>query len=687
MKRSGDAASPATLADRLRHARRSRFVGRTAELELFGRALSASPSELSVLYVHGPGGVGKTALLGMFAEVAADAGRPTSRVDARAVEPSPRGFQDAVGAVAAGQVVFVDTYELLTHLDDWLRESYLPSLPADVIVVLAGRDQPTPGWLAEPGWQDLVRVVSLRNLRPTESREFLTARGVPEDRQGAVVGFTHGHPLALALVADVLTQNDDLATFRPEQEPDVVRVLLGRFVDRLPSPRHRGALEACAHLRVTTEELLADTLDGDDAQALFEWLRGLSFIEQGPQGLFPHDLAREVLDADLRWRNPQGYRRLHAAARAAVARRVRDSHGVVQQRALFDVLFMHRNNPIMRPHYDWESLGRAYAEPATGRDLAAILAMVDSHEGSESAHIAAHWFARQPDAFSAFRDGDGQLIGFEATVMLHDAAAADIAADPAARAAVDFARRYGPLRAGDQMIHHRFHMSRESYQTVSSATNLFAMTVCRHWMTRRRLAWSFLGVANADDWQPLFSQLSLRPSPDADFEVGGRRYAVFTHDWRAEPAPAWYERMGERELATDPSAALLAAVPSPTRMVVLSEPEFRAAVRRALRSYSRPDVLVTSPLLRSRVVVERAGGDAGAVNLQALLREAAETLRGNPRDDRLYRALHHTYLEPVATQEMAAQRLELPFSTYRAHLAAGIDRVIAWLWQRELSGF
>ena len=47
-----------------------------------------------------------------------------------------------------------------------------------------------------------------------------------------------------------------------------------------------------------------------DAHAIFEWLSQLLFIEQGPFGLFPHDLAREALDADWRWRNPEGFRQL-----------------------------------------------------------------------------------------------------------------------------------------------------------------------------------------------------------------------------------------------------------------------------------------------------------------------------------------------------------------------------------------
>jgi hypothetical protein len=167
--------------------------------------------------------------------------------------------------------------------------------------------------------------------------------------------------------------------------------------------------------------------------------------------------------------------------------------------------------------------------------------------------------------------------------------------------------------------------------------------------------------------------------------VGGRRYAVYTHDWRAEPALAWLELMGERELATDLQVEQLETSP-PAPLVVLSQLEFEEAVRRALRDYTRPDALAANPLLRSRLARERGEDEPTPATLQALLREAAETLRANPKDDRLYRAVRATYLEPVGTQELAAERLGLPFSTYRYHLAAGIERITAWLWRRELSG-
>ena len=109
-------------------------------------------------------------------------------------------------------------------------------------------------------------------------------------------------------------------------------------------------------------------------------------------------------------------------------------------------------------------------------------------------------------------------------------------------------------------------------------------------------------------------------------------------------------------------------------------------MRQALRDYTRPDALATNPLLHSRLTVESAGGAPEAATLQARIREAAEQLRANPRDEKLYRAIHRTYLEPAATQELAAERLGLPFSSYRRHLTTGIARITASLWWRELHG-
>ncbi|HJV13051.1 MAG TPA: hypothetical protein VJ625_04085, partial [Propionibacteriaceae bacterium] len=99
--------------------------------------------------------------------------------------------------------------------------------------------------------------------------------------------------------------------------PDIIQELVRRLLDDVPTPLHRRALEVCAHLRVATEDQLAEALMISDAGDLFGWLRSLSFIESGATGIFPHDLTREVIEADLRLAQP---RTLPAASRRCSSR-------------------------------------------------------------------------------------------------------------------------------------------------------------------------------------------------------------------------------------------------------------------------------------------------------------------------------------------------------------------------------
>jgi hypothetical protein len=169
----------------------------------------------------------------------------------------------------------------------------------------------------------------------------------------------------------------------------------------------------------------------------------------------------------------------------------------------------------------------------------------------------------------------------------------------------------------------------------------------------------------------------------ADFEVGGRTFGLFAHDFRRVPVDAWLQLVIDRGLARDLTSAA-SSTPAP---LVLSQPEFEQAVKQALRDLQRPDLLARNPLLHARVVRDRAqDGESEATALDGLLRDAVDTLRAHPRDDKLLRAVDRTYVRPAATQESAAAMLGLPFSTYRRHLAQGVARIVAWLWDREVYG-
>ncbi|WP_029215063.1 AAA family ATPase [Kallotenue papyrolyticum] len=687
------------FADRMAIARRHAFVGRAAELELLRQALQADEAPFAVLYIFGPGGVGKTTLLHTYAQIAAQHGRIVFRLDARDIDPSPQAFllalssQTGTGenwlsmehlATLPPAVLFLDTYERLAPLDGWLRTTFLPALPAHLLVIIASRNPPAELWRTDPAWRNLARIVSLRNLRPEESRQLLTTLQVPAVLQEAVLNVAYGHPLALVLLADWLALGTARAEeFSLEHAPDVLHLLMERFLQDVPTPHHRQALEACALARVTTEALLAEVLGEEEAPSLFAWLRSLSFIETGPAGIFPHDLVREIVETDLRWRNPESWQQLYRRVRRYIVRRFWHSSGLARQQALSDLLFLQRHHPAMKPFYDWRTLGSAYQDVITPQDHPHILAMVAQHEGPESARVAAYWLERQPPAFVVFRGSEMQPLGFAANLLLETITPEDEQADPAARAIWAYVQRYGPPRPGERIQIARFWMGREDYQTPLTH-NMVTLNTLITWLTTPNLAWTFCCMAEPAAWEGLFTYINFCRVVEADFTVGSRRYGGFAHNWRAEPLSVWNHVLAERQLDLHFRPEPVGQSASP--LLVLSQPEFADAVRQALRDYHRPDALARNPLLRARVLRERAGPNPGPEALQSLLRAAAEALAATPKDAKLYRALYHTYVQPAPTQEAAAELLDLPFNTYRYHLSKGIERVTEWLWQRELYG-
>jgi hypothetical protein len=699
-----------TLAERLHAARQRQFVGRLEECQGFEAALRAPELPYAVLHIYGPGGVGKTTLLSAFERSALAAGIGVVRLDARNIEASPEGFLFAVsltlglepgqspipalGARESRQVLMIDTFELLSPLDGWMREHFLPQLGAETLVVLSGRRPPSQGWRADPGWADLVRAVPLRNLQPDESAEYLRRRGLPSDQHAAVLEFTHGHPLALSLVADTFSQRANPgATFdaRLDLEPDVVKTLLERFLEQVPGPAHRAALEACALVRLTTEALLAVMLEVEDARELFEWLRGLSFVESGPLGVFPHDLAREAICHDLRWRNPDWNRELHRRARGYYTSRLQKTRGLEQQRLLMDDVYLHRENPMVKPFLKWGEFGSVYGETAKTSDHAALIEIVRTHQGETEARAAAHWFARQPQNLTIYRDAGRQPAGLLLKIDLHEATPDDLEADPIAARAWSFAQRQGQARDGEPVLLFRLWMAREGHQSVTPTQSLIFIQVVQAYLSTPRLSWSFFPCIDMDFWRPALTYMDLQQLPVeyevSDFPGGARRFGVFGRDWRAMGIAGWLEMLGERELATEPMAASVPPMQA-APIAVLSKPEFEEAVRNALREYNRPTQLARNPLVRSRLVAERSdpARQADAQTLRRVMLEAAQTLSLNPRDEKLYRALEATYFEPAMTQELAAERLELPFSTFRRHLTAGVARLADTLWSWELQG-
>lgn len=689
------------LGERLSVARRQRFCGRATELALFESVLTSPELPFHVLYVYGPHGIGKSTLLLQFIDFCAQAAIPVYFLDARTIEPKPEVFLATLAQVTGGassldldqtllatsqrQILLIDTYEQCTPLDGWFRNTFLPTVPENTLVVLADCDPPALAWRTDPGWQMLLQTMPLRNFSPAESRSYLTMRNVPTEQQAAILSFTHGHPLALALVSDLFAQRQILE-FKPEEAPDIVTMLLEHLVQRVPGQAHRAALEACALVRITTESLLSEMLRMPDVHELFAWLHGLSFIVASREGLVPHALVREALAANVRWRNPDWYMELHRRARAYYANRLQQVPLHEQQRVLMDYIFLHRANPMVRPFFEWPHHTTMMADGLRDTDRNILVAMVEQFEGTTSAAHARYWLTHYPQFTLVMRTSSDEPAGFLMLLQLHAIDPSEREADPATRAAWNYLAAHAPLRGDEQVTLFRFWMVRDTYQAVSPEQSLIFVHMVRHYLTTPGLAFTFLPCVEPDFWSDMFHYADLARLPEADFTIGEQAYGMYGHDWRTVPSTVWLERLATREVATDTTAAPLDETP----IVVLSYTDFVAAVRDALRDIANTEALRTSPLLRARFIVEQAGFNTGQSErvalLQSLLREACEQLRASPQTLKFYRALYHTYLQPAATQEQAAEVLDVPFSTYRRHLKAGVTHLADLLWQHEMGG-
>jgi hypothetical protein len=211
--------------------------------------------------------------------------------------------------------------------------------------------------------------------------------------------------------------------------------------------------------------------------------------------------------------------------------------------------------------------------------------------------------------------------------------------------------------------------------------DLVQVRCAMEWTSPAGPALSVLPIAEGELWAPQMAYIDH--ARIGEVTIGRRTFSLFAHDWRSTPADAWLRLMATRELSGGAGPAAGPDAPPPRQ--VLSQPEFEAAVKEALRCWRRPAELARNPLCRSRLVAE-AGGGSPAERLADLLVEATDTLAADPRDAKLHRAVATTWFRGVPTQEAAAERLGLPFSTYRRHLTAGVARLTAWLWERELHG-
>lgn len=291
-----------SLRDTVAAADADRFVGRGEQLRAFDELLAAGTAH-RVLFVHGTGGVGKSALLRAMQRRCAHRGLPAVAIDGRS--PVETVFAAIAAAAQAPVVVFIDEADALGAALPAVRDRLLDDLASTSRVVLAGRHRPDPSW-RENGLDVILREAAVPPLAEDDADRLLALRGVAPDRRPEILRFAQGSPLALTVASAPAATGPGAgagsAASAPaalgsgELEERLTAWLTGR--ERLDTDAE--LIEVAAIAPLVDARLLAAALPGRPTREAIATLAGLAVTERVGGRVALHGVLAAAVRARLR---------------------------------------------------------------------------------------------------------------------------------------------------------------------------------------------------------------------------------------------------------------------------------------------------------------------------------------------------------------------------------------------------
>lgn len=547
-------------------------VGRRLELTTLSTLLE--PGGPRVALVHGIGGIGKTTLLRGFASEARRLGALVVFVDGANVEPTEQGLLLELSAalqVTAGTlddvcvvlartgdrvVVVIDTYERLRLLDTWIRNSFIPELPPNVSLVIAGRDVPVRSWFTHLLGPHALLRIELDVLDRDGAYEMLASLGVSEGRAAALYRVTSGHPLALTLAASTVT--GESLRFTPDDEfiQPVIDELARIFLEEVPDPETRKGLLAASVVRRTTQSLLEAMLPGCDAADLLARIHQLPFAELARDGLTIHETVQYAVATRLEAMNPAGYVHYRRAAAQQLLAELRATGNSEVWRYTADLLYLVQQ-PIIRGAFFPRDAHRLAIEPAVVADGPAIADIARHHEGPAAAAAVRHWWEVAPWTFSVARDDEGAVAGFSIVIEYGRVPAEALESDPLTAAWVEHLAA-SPLQASERTIMCRRWMSRDDGEGFGAVQAAAWLDLKRTYLEMRPHLRRVYGVVkDIGSYGPVLTALGFQPLTSCARVLDDETHHVALLDFGPGSTDGWLQDHLRRELGLfGPSVAL-----------------------------------------------------------------------------------------------------------------------------------
>lgn len=546
------------------------IVGRDRELKALREVLRDSGP--SVAHVHGQPGIGKSALLQAFAAEARQRGVAVVMLDCREVEPTPVGFAGTVarkagipegdaeeiatrlGSLGSGTVLALDSYEAFRLLDTWMRLNFVPALPEQVRVIFCGRHHPPAGWRFG-GWEKLALDLPLAPLGLRESVAVLADCDLDPAKKREIAAAVHGHPLALRLVASMLSDHEGLEL--PEATLQRVMIeLTGLYLAEIREEDTRRLVEGASVVRRVTVPVLAAMFPDLDAERAYRRLEQLDFTETVLDGLRLHDGVREAIAQTLEARDPElalSYRR---EAWRALKEQVGKAGRSTLWRCTADMLYL-IENPVIREAFFPSGASQVAVETARRRDRPSIESIAQTHEGPDATASLMRWFDAYPDSFVVVRGFEGGCEGFCCRVDPAWVERSLLRDDPLTATWLSHLEE-NPIPQGGRVLFIRRWLDRTMGEQPGDTQAACWLDLKRTYMEMRpELQRVYLTVVDLVPYAAAARQLGIRVIEDQALELDGHTYHTAMLDFGSGSVDGWLAGLAAAELGLPQSASLL----------------------------------------------------------------------------------------------------------------------------------
>lgn len=455
------------------------LVGRKQEILDFLQLLQLPSRAYKILNVYGTAGIGKSSLLDEFQRLAKAKKAWTLSVDSEGFVKTPEALCEhilsllpasasadnqtaetsdlpvtclqALNQLAAERpvILFIDVYEQMESMDQWLRDYFLKKLSAGVLTVIAGRHPLSEAWHLSPVWRTKIMRMALSELDYAAVARFAESTYITnEETIARIWRYSKGHPLTLSLITFLFSQPDYEDKAEHPGGDESLPYLISQWLREVPGEHLRPFIEAACVLRHFNQESLSFVTEREITASEFYQLVRFSFMRRVDRGWTVHSLMRDAVARELLSRTPSQYEKVRVRALQYYYKRLTDSSKLTLDRRDGFELMYYIGDSLIRAFMNWfelsprhyETVGSHHLEEleayAAKRKATAKDTRIELYDPQTNGHFNFHLTAKEAsytvqkldfkalfslgyDVVRAMRDADGSIIGIAVVIPIH----------------------------------------------------------------------------------------------------------------------------------------------------------------------------------------------------------------------------------------------------------------------------